>query len=378
MRILVIGAGVAGTALAAMLEGRGHHIKIIERSTDFSKSGYALSLWPLGSRVLIGLGAIEAFRKVAQPLETYHLKNGVGEQINTYDLRALIAPHGDTGTLSRKDLLTLLRHRIVNTPIIMGRSITQLNHLPLETEVTFDDGSVEYFDLVVGADGIHSKTRYLIAGDVPVHETGWGGWVWWAPHGTVPVTDVTEYWGAGRFLGLYPTADQICVFAGGPTSKISQEIAGRRQHVLDHFAALNPTLPSVFDALPFDDQDIFFWKLDDVRSPIWSKGRVVLLGDAATAFLPTAGLGASMALESAAILADELLRVEAKNIPRALSLYEKRHRHRVEHAQTESRHLAKTMLINSTPLAIARDLLMKHYSVENFVAGIMKSLDEPI
>jgi FAD-dependent urate hydroxylase len=379
MRILVAGAGVAGTAFTALLNGRGHEVTLIERSQDFSHSGYALSLWPLGTRVLIGLGAIDTFRSVASPLDTYHLRNGAGELVNAYELTSLIAPHGDVGTLSRKSLLQMLRARLGPAHLRMGLSIEHLQESQEQVTVTFSDGTSGLYDLVVGADGIHSHVRQLLIGRVAPHETGWGGWIWWAPAGTIPVDDVTEYWGAGRFLGLYPCGDQICVFAGGPLDNPNvQGAVDDRTHLLAHFSALVPTLPDIFDALPQNSADVFFWKLEDVRSPIWSKGRVVLLGDAATAFLPTAGVGASNALESAAVLADELLRVEAATVTRALRLFEKRHRKRVEAAQTESRNLAKIMLVGSTPLAWARDELMKHYSVEKFVTGILKSLDEPI
>ena len=378
MRILIVGAGIGGSTLAALLEGRGHMVDLIERSPDFSKAGYAVSLWPLGSRILIGLGLIEGFRAMANPLVTYRLRNGAGHDITTYELSQKIAVHGDTGTLSRKDLLGLLQSKLRQTRLRMGTKVQTLTQTADEVTVTFDDQSEAIYDLVVGADGIGSSIRHLIAGDVKAHETGWGGWVWWAPKDVVPATDVTEYWGAGRFLGLYPCAEQVCAFAGGPlTAELKNTHLGANE-IRAHFEAIVPTLPAVFDALPEDASEIFFWKLDDVRSPVWSKGRVVLLGDAATAFLPTAGVGASNAMESAAVLADELLRVEAHTVERALRLFEKRHRQRVQTAQQESRNLAKVMFVSSSPLAWARDELMKHYPVEQFVSGIMKSLDEPM
>lgn len=71
-----------------------------------------------------------------------------------------------------------------------------------------------------------------------------------------------------------------------------------------------------------------------------ARGRTTLVGDAAAAFLPTASVGASMALESAAVLADELSRTDPAYVPNALALYERRRRTRVEAAQTQSRHLS--------------------------------------
>jgi 2-polyprenyl-6-methoxyphenol hydroxylase-like FAD-dependent oxidoreductase len=110
----------------------------------------------------------------------------------------------------------------------------------------------------------------------------------------------------------------------------------------------------------------------DCRSKTWSNGRTVLLGDAAAAFLPTAGVGASAAMDSAAALADELSRADAKHMHYALELFEKRQRHRVETAEKNSRDLSKLMFINSAPGAWARDKLMEFYTLKHLIDDISK------
>jgi FAD-dependent urate hydroxylase len=102
------------------------------------------------------------------------------------------------------------------------------------------------------------------------------------------------------------------------------------------------------------------------------------MGDAACAFLPTAGVGASIAMESAAVLADELGRTHARGMALALKHYETRRRKRAEGAQTARRRIAALMFVKSTPVAWGRDQLMKLYSIEEFAKEIEKSLDEPI
>ncbi len=108
------------------------------------------------------------------------------------------------------------------------------------------------------------------------------------------------------------------------------------------------------------------------------RGRVVLLGDAAAAFLPTAGIGASMAMESAAVLADELSRTDTHFVEHALSLYVKRRRDRLERIQDDSRRLARTMFVKSPSIAHIRDLATKFYSLEGLAGSIAKAFDEPI
>jgi glycosyltransferase involved in cell wall biosynthesis len=88
------------------------------------------------------------------------------------------------------------------------------------------------------------------------------------------------------------------------------------------FAALDGKAGAILHSLPGDEEELFFWKLADQRAESWVKDRVVLLGDAAAAFLPTAGIGASMAMESAAVLADELSRADVAHLDHALAFYE--------------------------------------------------------
>ncbi|MGH3382936.1 MAG: FAD-dependent oxidoreductase, partial [Nocardioidaceae bacterium] len=94
--------------------------------------------------------------------------------------------------------------------------------------------------------------------------------------------------------------------------------------------------------------------------------------------LPTAGIGASMALESAAVLADELSRTDVTYLPNALELYERRRRHRVEAAQTQSRRLARLMFLSSPRLASVRDLALRLASMEQMVGPLIKGLRQPI
>ena len=131
-------------------------------------------------------------------------------------------------------------------------------------------------------------------------------------------------------------------------------------------------------SFPTKTDDLFFWDLSDYRSHRWTSGRVALLGDASCAFLPTAGVGASMALESAAVMADELSRTNSQFVSKAFALYEKRRRRRAELAQDDSRKLAVWMSTDSAPLVWTRDQFMKVATMASLVRNISHSLGEPI
>jgi 2-polyprenyl-6-methoxyphenol hydroxylase-like FAD-dependent oxidoreductase len=271
----------------------------------------------------------------------------------------------------------LLSEKVDKSTIQTGITVTNLKHADEIVEVIFSDGSTGEYDLVVAADGLHSdiRSRVLDKDEYTYRDTGWGGWVFWADRESAKPDAYTEYWGAGRFLGLYPTKKRLGVFVGGTTEEVSD--LGLHA-VVRELKRIFSTSIQPLDAVPEDTSGTFFWRFQDCRAKHWRKGRVVLLGDAAAGFLPTAGVGASMAMESAAALDDELSRTDAGHVEQALDLYEKRHRRRVEKAQTSSRQLGKWMFVRSRPVAWARNRLLRFYSVEQLVKGIARVAEEPI
>ena len=379
MRILIVGAGIAGLTLSALLRQKGLRPQLVDRASDFDTAGYMLALFPMGNRVLHGLGAFDAFLARSEPMDVYTMCNGHGETMQTFDIASALGRFGVTRQLARADLLQILRDAAPDLPLEMAVRVTELVDHGAEVEAFAGARSLGRFDLVVGADGIHSAVRRHVAGEVEMRPTGWGGWVWWAPAAAAPHRAVTEYWGAGRFVGIYPIRDRIGVIAAGPIDEIGHDrIGGSGVKLAALFADYRGMARAPFDAMPANDRDMFFWNLEDCRAPRWSKGRVVLMGDSACAFLPTAGVGASMAMESAAVLADELGRTDAAGLPLALQHYETRRRKRAEGAQTASRRIASLMFVTSTPVAWGRDQLMKFYSIEEFAKEIEKSLAEPL
>ncbi|HEX5327080.1 MAG TPA: hypothetical protein VFW75_10470 [Acetobacteraceae bacterium] len=191
-----------------------------------------------------------------------------GGLVNAYRLVDLLSPHGDAGTLWRADLLRLLLSRPDPHDIRLDTTVSGLEQTGQDVRVKFSDASEGRCHLVVDADGIHSSVRRLLFGETPLTATGWGGWVWWAPAGIIPMNDVTEYWGAGRFVGLYPTRGNIGVFAGGPLEAVEVPPGSTlRHHLAQRFAARREPLGLVLDSVP-DSDEVVLWRLEDVRSPI--------------------------------------------------------------------------------------------------------------
>ncbi len=378
MEILIVGAGIGGMALAALLKQRGIGCTVIDRSPDLGQAGSMITLYPMGSRVLHGLGLFEDFQHRSSEFRNYEVYNGNGDLLHAFDVTPISKEFGHTGQILRRDLIDLLRRAAEDVPVKTGLGLEHLEQTKNKVAVRFTDGTKAMFDGVVGADGLHSKTRRITFGEEPDHDTGWGLWVWWTAVET-PKDTVREYWGKGRFVGVYPTPGLTGAIAAGPTDLIGPESVGQNGYRLrELFSSLGGGAKEIVASLPDDLSELSFWNLSDYRSRAWVSRRVALLGDSACAFLPNAGVGASMALESAAVMADELSRCDASLVPRAFDFYERRRRKRVEAAQDESRKLAVWMATESATLVWTRDQFMKMATVDSLIKSVENSLSVPI
>ncbi len=382
MRILIVGAGIAGLSLASLLKQRGLNPTVIEKTGSFDSVGYMLGLFPTGANVLRALNCYSQYLDVSAAGNLYEAYTDHVQLLKQFSFSPIVERYGAYQLITRYELLNLIHQTCGDLEIRFNTQVEALMQSELEVEVLFNDQTKAIFDLVIGADGLHSHIRNLILtpGEYQYFNTGWGGWVWWSEHHNVPENTVQEFWGNGTFLGAYPVKGKVGIIAAvnAPTPEQALQGRSRKEFIEKKFANIFLQRPDFLNDLPMDDQPTFFWSLNDQRTTTWHKGRVVLLGDSAAAFLPTAGVGASMALESAAVLNDILSRTGTEFIPHALDLFEKRRKTRVEKAQNDSRRLAKMMFVHSAWSAWIRNYFTKMMSVESLIKSIIKGFDDPI
>ncbi len=169
MNILIVGAGIGGLGLAALLRQRGIECEVVERAPNLQHAGYMLALYPMGNRVLHGLGKFEEFVKRSSPFNTYEVHNGHGDLLHKFDVSKISEEFGYTGQILRKDLLDILRKAAPDVPLRLGNGLEHLEQRDGRVNVRFSDGATGVYDAVIGADGIHSKTRRIIFGEEPDH-----------------------------------------------------------------------------------------------------------------------------------------------------------------------------------------------------------------
>lgn len=394
LRILVVGAGIAGVTLAQLLRRQGKHPVLIERSRDAETmaddehAGYMLALMPMVDPVLDGLEVREDYRDRSVAIDRYTFHAHTGKTIRQDRLGGLLAQYGDYRGIARGELITVLAG--TSCPVSFDSSLDAIadgepasDTVPARVQVAtgvHGDAPEMHeaeFDLVVIADGLNSHTRALVPGGESEGsvDTAWGGWVAWAPADD-DTDQVDELWGEGFFLGAYPVKDGIGVFLGGPDSR--EPLGARRfaAEVRSKLTTLTPRIDTALTAVAEAD-DPYFWALRDFRSSQWTTANTVLLGDAAAGFLPTAGIGAGMSMESARMLAASLETTSSAQLPDALSRFEAVQRPRVEQAQTNSRQLAGLMFYLPQALAGLRGMLFRLVSLRTALGPIIDLLKHP-
>ncbi|MGJ7906776.1 FAD-dependent oxidoreductase [Actinopolyspora sp. H202] len=374
-RVLIVGAGVAGLTLAQSLRARGMHPVLVERAEQRQDSGYMLGLMPFVDPVLDDLGLERHYLEQSVAVRQYRLCASTGAVLRSFSVDTALGEFGHYRGIERGRLLELLTTG--GAPVAFRTAPNAVERTGGTVRVCLTENETEFradFDAVIAADGVHSTTRGLVLGAerVETHDTGWGGWVTWGEPDEWLDT-YQEIWGPGCFVGLYPVPGRTGVFTGGPRTDTTRGPAAFAQLVRDRLRTVEPRFSRALTALA-DTPESHYWSLSDVRCADWTVGRFALLGDAAAGFLPTAGVGAAMAVESAGALARRLASADRSTVPRALLDYERAQRPRVESAQRNSRQLAALMLWRGRLSSRVRDFATALAGVDTALGPIRKLL----
>ncbi|SDP35589.1 2-polyprenyl-6-methoxyphenol hydroxylase [Actinopolyspora xinjiangensis] len=375
-RTLIVGAGVAGVTLARSLRDRGLHPVLVERAEQRHESGYMLGLMPFVDPVIRELGLERGYLERSVAVREYRLCSSTGARLHDYSVATALGEFGHYRGIERGELLELLATDDV--PVAWRTRPTRIDHSGRTVRVGLTEDGTEFeveFDAVIAADGIHSATRELVLGPerVRTYDTAWGGWVTWTESDERPDL-YQEVWGPGCFVGLYPVPGRLGVFVGGPRADTRRGPAAFAELIRDRLRTLDARCSRALTGLATSPEN-HYWSLSDVRCAEWTAGRVALLGDAAAGFLPTAGVGAAMAMESAGALARRLATTDSTSVGQALRDYERVQRPRVESAQRNSRQLAGLMMRRGRTLCRVRDFATALVGVNTALGPIRKLLE---
>ncbi|WP_219506129.1 FAD-dependent oxidoreductase [Nonomuraea ceibae] len=339
MRVLICGAGIAGLALAVLLERDGHEVVVVERAPAPHGAGYMLDCQGPGFDAAESMGLLPELRARAFTLSelVYHDDEG-----------AVTGRFADDRPGSDK-ILSLMRgeledvlYRSLQTQVRFGRTVRSYADLGGGVAVTLSDGEVERADLLVGADGIHSQIRALAFGtaghtflDLGFHTAAYV----FDDLETARVlgNDLHMLEAPGQQVGAYPArGGRVAALFTHRTAPGAPLPADPRAELHEVYGKRGWLVPKLLDNCPARP---YYDRVAQIDMPSWSHGRVTLVGDACQAMSLLTGQGAGMALAAAHSLADALRL--GGDLEAALAHYERSLKPVVTRVQAEGRAAAE-------------------------------------
>lgn len=321
MRILISGAGIAGPTLAYWLAHYGFTPTLVEAAPRLRTGGYIIDFWGAGFDIADRMGLLPEVRRRGYLVREVRVVNRSGERVSGFPTDAFSRTTGGRFiSLPRGDLAALIFQKIEGkVETIFGDRVDQLEQTERAVNVTFASGGKREFDLAVGADGLHSCVRELVFGEENKSEKYLGykvaafGVDHYRPRDEliyVMYTQVNQQ--VARFAMRGDRTMFLFVFrdedAEGPESIDTQKKLLRQR-----FGASGWECPQILDALDATN-DLYFDRVSQIRMPaeqgLWTRGRVVLVGDAAFCVSLLAGQGSALAMVAAYVLAGELYRAK--------------------------------------------------------------------
>ncbi|WP_101785989.1 FAD-dependent monooxygenase [Nonomuraea indica] len=313
--VLVSGASVAGPALAFWLRRHGLTPTVVEKAPAPRAGGQAIDIRGVALDVADRMGLLAPLREVRTRMRGMSMLDGDGNELMRSTEHAMSSGRLDNDDIEvlREDLTALLFDRTrQDVEYVFGDSIATVQQDDHGVHVTFERGAPRTFDLVVGADGLHSTVRRLAFGPEKefVHHLGTYLSVFTADN-FLGLEDWQVWVREGRAGGgVYPVRGNTELrvnlgFEAEPIPYDHRDVDQQRRLVAEHCGGLRWEVPRLLDAM-WKAPDFYFDAMAQVRMDTWSRGRVTLLGDAGYCASPLSGQGTSLALVGAYVLAAEL------------------------------------------------------------------------
>ncbi|MCA6107779.1 FAD-binding domain [Bradyrhizobium cenepequi] len=325
---LISGAGIAGPTLAYWLRAAGFEPTLIERAPALRTGGYVIDFWGLGYDIAERMGLLREINRIGYHMRELRIVDDRGKRVTGFGTNVFRELTGGRYvTLGRSDLSRLLFEKIKDaTEVIFDNEIVGIEETADHVRVQFKHGDERRFDLVIGADGLHSDVRRLTFGPQPQFEKYLGYVV-----------------AAFELRGYRPRDEDIYVMYGQPGQMVGRfTLHDDRMLFLFVFVADRGSLPTTFDQqkvllresygdgkwecprilAELDRTDeLYFDPVSQIRMGGWSQGRVALVGDAAFCVSLLAGQGSALAMISAYVLAGELANADGRH-DQAFARYE--------------------------------------------------------
>ena len=351
-RVLVSGAGIAGCCAAWWLQRYGYDVTVVEQAPHPRDGGYVIDFWGLGYDVAEKMGVVEQLRRRDLDVVDFQIVDDRGRKVSGIDQSAFRGLAGGRIMSLQRSALALALYDAVKDRVTMrfGDSVNQLRNAPQGVEAQFQSGTTEAFDLVIGADGLHSTVRRLVFGQESQFENFLGyqvaafsavGYPHRNPH--VYVT----YGEPGRQIWRITLGNDLAVFLlvfadSDAAARPAHDVAAQKDFLRKHYAGGGWETGEMLAALAVTT-DLYVDRVSQIHMPHWTSGRVALVGDACACPSLLAGEGSAMAMAEAYTVAGEL-HAAGGDYGRGFQAYEDRIRPYVERKQKGARSFASSFV----------------------------------
>jgi 2-polyprenyl-6-methoxyphenol hydroxylase-like FAD-dependent oxidoreductase len=312
MRVLISGAGIAGLTAAYWLHRYGFTVTIVERASSLVTGGYKIDVRGTALQVLTRMGVHDAVVAASTDMQGAVLVDRDGKVINKMTGDEFGHRAGEDLEIVRGTLCQILKDSISNVEFVFGDSIRAISQDSDRVQVEFSKNSPREFDLVIGADGLHSNVRGVVFGDEArfVRELGLYLCVYTVPNYLNLDRMEMQYTELGRVAAIWSSRGdataRACFGFTAPSTKIDLHDKAQQQQALKTvYQGIGWEIPRLLEMMP-RATDFYFDAAAQISMDHWSRGRVVLAGDAGYCASPMSGQGTSLALIGAYVLAGEL------------------------------------------------------------------------
>jgi 2-polyprenyl-6-methoxyphenol hydroxylase-like FAD-dependent oxidoreductase len=358
-KALISGAGIAGATAAYWLAKAGFQVTVVEQAQDMRSSGSPVDVRGTAVDVAERMGVMAQIRAADTRVRDMVFVNSRGHVVSRVNMRNTWAKPGEV-ELSRGALAAILREAVPDdVEFQFGDSVTALTQDADGVAAEFGSTPGGRFDVVIGADGAHSGVRALAFGPETDYLKHLGVYVATLPLDGETGTDLVMYNTPGRAVAIHPAGGRpgaAFMFRAPQIPQFDHRDLDQHKRLLcDAYAGAGWRVPELLDRVRSAD-DLYFDSVSRIQVPTWSRGRIGLVGDAASC-VSLFGNGSSLAMSGAFTLADSL----NGDISAGLRAYEARHRPQ-RAAKENSVAYATRLLIPATPTGIA---------VRNFALHLM-------
>lgn len=327
MDVLVVGVGIAGPTLAYWLARAGHRPTLVEHAPELRRGGYLVDFWGAGFDVAERMGLVDELVRRGYRARAIQQRRADDSVMVSLRPEAFVGAPDRFVSLARSDLAHVIYASLDGqVETIFGDTVRAVVDDGDGVRVEFEHASARSFDLVIGADGLHSQVRRLVFGPDAEFERYLGFKVAaFELPGYRPREDLVAnlYTEVGRQVTTFPMRDDATMLALTfvdddpelPATRPEQEALIRAR-----FAGAGWQTPAVLAQMS-DAPALYLDRVSQIRMPAWTRGRVALVGDAAACPSLLAGQGSALAMVEAYVLAAELAR--APDHATAFAAYER-------------------------------------------------------